>query len=236
MPQIVQPLVPEMEALFLRFQKEKAVAAIRAEGTGRMLGDLRVSGIEAGVGPQFAGAKRRDQLIPVGTRVHVSILLEDRVYSARSVLLEPLISREGDTQFPPVLRLAWPMEAIQVYKRRDLRVAAPDQDPLPARIFVAGQWVDARLLNLTETGLGLGLPLTLNLALQMVVQVETELPGGRRLATTGEVRHLEIVEDDPLPTRLGMILPHLDEDGQEVLRGFVQERRTDRSESMRQGS
>lgn len=230
------PSLPDLDALLAGFHKARATASIRAEGGSRMLGDLTVSGLERGTALHLSGVKRRDHLPPAETVMSVSVLHGDYAYSFRTRMMPPLVSSEGDTLFPPIVRLAWPLEAPQVRPRRALRVAAPDHPALGARLFVAGEWIEAQLINLTETGLGLGLAAPMNLALQMVVQVETRLPGGRPLATTGEVRHLEILEDDPLPTRMGMVLGPLDEVSREHLRAFIQDRRTDRSDAMRQSS
>lgn len=226
---------PELAALLQRARETSAPASIRAVGSVRLLGDLRVNGLEQGRALHLGGVRRRDQLLPLGTPVALSLVMGDEVFALQSSLLEPILSTAGDTQVPPILRLAWPSPEIEVHRRAQVRVGTPDLPPLQARLIHQGQALDAELLNLTETGVGLGLTAPLMLDLHSEVALETRLPGGLAIKATGEVRHLEWLEGDRLPTRLGLVLGAMEEDHREALRRFIQARRTVRSEALRQG-
>ena len=227
---------PELEALLYRAKEECAHASIRAVGSPRMLGDLQVRGLESGQAVQLMGVKRREQFPPPGTVVILSILLGDEVISSRTCLLEPIIFAEGDTMFPPVLRVAWPSQAIQTHRRRDVRVATPDLPPLQATVEFGGQRLQAHLLNLTETGMGLGFSEKLSIPLKTRVEVETRLPGGELIRTPGEVLHSEIVEHESLPLRLGLVLGLMTDQVRDTLHRFIQARRMDRSEELRKAN
>lgn len=224
---------PELEVLLFRAKGECAYASIRAIGSPRMLGDLQIRGLEPGKAVQLMGVKRREQFPPSGTEVILSILLGDEVISSRTSLLDPIIFAEGDTMFPPVLRVAWPSQAIQTHRRHDVRVATPDLPPLHATIEFEGRRLQAHLLNLTETGMGLGLSEKLSVPMKTVIEVETKLPGGDLIRTPGEVRHAEMVENEPLPMRLGLVLGLMTDQVRDALHRFIQARRMDRSEEMR---
>ena len=223
----------ELEALLFRAKGDCAYASIRAIGSSRMLGDLQVRGLEPGTAVQLMGVKRREQFPLPGTEVILSILLGDEVISSRTSLLEPIIFAEGDTMFPPVLRVAWPSQAIQTHRRHDVRVATPDLPPLQAMVEVGGRRIPAHLLNLTETGMGLGFSEKLAIPLKTVVEVETGLPGGGLIRTSGEVRHAEMVQNEPLPMRLGLVLGLMTAPVRDALHRFIQARRMDRSEELR---
>lgn len=225
----------ELAALVQRARETSAPASIRAVGSVRLLGDLRVNGLEQGRALHLGGVRRRDQLLPLGTPVTLSLVMGDEVFALHSSLLEPILSPVGDTQVPPILRLAWPSPEIEVHRRAQVRVGTPDLPPLQARIVHGGETLEAELLNLTETGVGLGLRVPLMLELHSEVALETQLPGGLMIQATGEVRHLEWLEGDRLPTRLGLVLAAMEEGHREALRRFIQARRTVRSEALRQG-
>lgn len=223
----------ELEALLYQAKEDCAYASIRAVGSPRMLGDLQVRGLEPGKAVQLMGVKRREQFPPPGTEVILSILLGDEVISSRTALLEPIIFAEGDTMFPPVLRVAWPVQAIQTHRRNDVRVAAPDLPPLRATLGFDGRKIQIHLLNLTETGMGVGLSEKLSVPMKTMVEIETRLPGGDLIQTLGEVRHVEMVENEPLPMRLGLVLGDMSDQVRDTLHRFIQARRMDRSEELR---
>jgi len=225
----------EIETLLQRARESRAPASIRAVGSVRLLGDLHITGFEAGASLHLSGAKHRDQLPPKGTSVAVSVLLGEEIFSLQCRMLEPILAGESDTLYPPVLRVDWPQTQMEVHRRGDLRVATPDLPPLKASLEFKDRVYSAKLLNLTETGMGLGLTENLLLDLHAQVEVETELPGGIKVRTTGNVRHLEWLDEDPLPTRLGLVLGCMTDQTRESLRRFIQARRTDRSENMRNG-
>ncbi|HQL48219.1 MAG: PilZ domain protein [Acidobacteria bacterium ADurb.Bin340] len=225
----------DLAALLQRAREASAPASIRAVGSVRLLGDLRVNGLEPGRALHLGGVRRRDQLLPLETPVTLSLVMGDEVFALQSRLIEPILSPVGDTQVPPILRLAWPSPRIEVHRRSQVRVGTPDLPPLQARIFHQGQHLDAEMLNLTETGVGLGLTVPLMLEPHTLVDLETRLPGGQILRVVGEVRHLEWLEGDRLPTRVGLVLGAMEEAHREALRRFIQVRRTVRSESLRQG-
>lgn len=225
----------DLAGLLQRARETSAPASIRAVGSVRLLGDLRVNGLEPGRALHLGGVRHRDQLLPLGTPVTLSLVMADEVFALQSSLLDPILSPAGDTQVPPILRLAWPAPKIEVHRRAQVRVGTPDLPPLQARIFHEGKTVEAELLNLTETGVGLGLSVSLMLELHATIALETQLPGGLAIQAAGEVRHLEWLVGDRLPTRLGLVLGAMDEGHREALRRFIQARRTVRSEALRQG-
>jgi PilZ domain len=223
-----------LEILLRQAQDAKASASLRAQGSLKMLGDLHIRGMEPGTALHLIGVKHRDHVPEPGSFVEVSILLGDDVIAIEAPMLESLVSPEGDTQFPPILRVGWPEHGVRFHRRQDVRVAAPSQTPLKARLHVGGRDLDALLLNLTETGMGLALDEILLLDLHADVEIDTDLPGGTHLHCPGEVRHLTYLEGDAHPTRLGVVLHPRMEADLEPLRRFIQIRRTDRSEQLRQ--
>lgn len=225
----------DLADLLQRARKSSAPASIRAVGSARLLGDLKVNGLEQGRALHLGGVRRRDQLLPLGTPVTLSLVMGDEVFALQSRLLEPILSTDGDTQVPPILRLDWPSPQIEAHRRAQVRVGTPDLPPLQARVVHEGKPLEAELLNLTETGVGLGLRVPLMLDLHARLALETRLPGGQIIRAEGEVRHLEWLEGDRLPTRLGLVLRGLEEGHEEALRRFIQARRTVRSEALRQG-
>ena len=232
-----EPIFPsdeELETMLREAKDLKASLSLRAMGTNRMLGDLRLAGIEPGVAMHLTGAKRRDQLPEEGTMVTLSIILGDQVVSLDSPVLAPLVAAEGDTMFPPVLRIAWPTRGIELKRRRDMRMASADQAPLVGTLKALDQSWEVKVLNLTETGMGLALPASANLPLRQKVQVQTTLPGGALFSCHGEIRHLMHMEGALLPTRAGVVFWGQPGEGQEDLRRFIQDRRTDRSQSLRE--
>ncbi|MDP2876521.1 MAG: PilZ domain-containing protein [Holophaga sp.] len=225
----------ELLELVQSARESSAPASVRAVGSVRLLGGLRISGFEPGIAVHLSGAKRRDQLPVKGTPVIVSILLGDEILCIQSHLLDAILADESDTLFPPILRVDWPSSQVEVRTRGDVRVATPDLPPLSAKLEIKDKVYVAKLLNLTETGMGLGLSEKIMVDLHAQVEVETELPGGLRIRTTGNVRHLEWLDDDPAPTRLGIVLGCMTDQAREALRRFIQARRTDRSEHLRSG-
>lgn len=224
---------PELESLLSKAKDGCAYASIRAVGSSRLLGDLQVRGLEPGQAVQLMGVKRREQFPSSGTEVILSILVGEEVISSRTALLDPIVFAEGDTLFPPVLRVAWPSRAVQSHRRRDVRVASPDLPALSAILELKGRKYRADLLNLTETGMGLGFAETFPVSLKDVVDVETRLPNGRAIRASGEVRYAEILDDESLPFRVGLVLGVMADPVQDSLHRFLQARRMDRSEGMR---
>ncbi len=234
MSEQIFPSDEELETLLREAKDLKASVSLRAMGTNRMMGDLHLAGLEPGVAMHLMGAKRRDQLPEEGTMVALSIILGDQVVSLDSPLLAPLVAVEGDTMIPPVLRIAWPTRGIELKRRRDMRMASADQAPLVGILKALDQTWEVKVLNLTETGMGLALPASANLPLRQKVQVQTTLPGGALFSCHGEIRHLMHMEGDPLPTRAGVVFWGQPGEGQDALRHFIQDRRTDRSQSLRE--
>jgi len=167
----------QLEGLLRKAKEARSPASIRALGSPRLLGDLEVCGLEAGHSIHLMGAKRRDQIPPPGTEVTLSLLLGDEVITAHTNLLEAIISNEGDTLFPPILRVGWLERGLEFHRRGDVRVATPDLPPLKASLAFDGRILEARLLNLTETGMGVGLEEVLTLVPHARVEVEVLLPG-----------------------------------------------------------
>lgn len=224
-----------LETALRRAHMVKAPTSLRAEGGNRMLGDLQLRGLEPGIALHLVGAKRRDQIPETGTPVTLSILLGEEVLSLRSVLLDPLLAEEGDTLFPPILRVAWPEAGVAFHHRQSVRVAAPDQSPLAATVQAGDASVAGRIVNLTESGLGLALDVVPWIRSGVRLEVRTELPGIGPVVFQGEARHVTTLASGEFPLRAGMLLTGLSPELLESLRGFVQLRRTDRSEHLRQG-
>ena len=231
MAQVERLTDTELQALLRQAQDRRSPASLRAHGSHRMLGDLCLRGMEPGEALHLVGAKRRDLLPEVGTAMTLTLILGEEVLSLDAPFLSPL-TFEGD--MPPILRLGWPREGIQRHPRREMRVAAPQQEPLTARITAEGRVHDGLVLNLTETGLGLALKDPLLLELHAPVAVDTLLPEGTPFRCEGEIRHFTHLEGDAYPTRIGLSIGRASEQDMEQLRTFIQLRRTDRSENLRQ--
>lgn len=223
----------DLAALLSRIKGAGGAVSMRIDGTARLLGQLQVRGLEPGQAIQFRGAKERDLLPPAGTEVTLSFLLDDEVVTMRTVLLEPLAAGAGGRQRHRVLRAAWPTRPLEVHRREEVRVAAPELPPLGAAIVFQGRRHPAKLMNLTETGMGLGLEQPLPVTPQGEVVVETLLPGGLDLRLVGEVRHYELLDDGPLPVRVGLVLRDLPAEARAFLQRLIQARRAIRSEAIR---
>ena len=223
---------PVLEQFLVQARLTKAVASLRLQGgNSRLLGDLRIHGLRPGSGLELSGLHPRDSVPAAGTPVTLTILLGEEVLTLESLLLAPITEEPGNT----ILSLEWPRESARLHRRRDVRVAAPDQSPLKVRVGLGGRDLDALLVNLTETGVGLAFEEPLLVELHAVVEIDAELPDGAVLRCPGEVRHLTFLEGQDYPTRLGVVLnPGPDTDLEPVHR-FIQTRRTDRSQSFRQG-
>lgn len=227
------PTAAELEDLLRRAMDTRAPATLRLEGSNRILGDLRISGMRSGLDLRVLGAKRRDALPPAGTKAALSLVVGDEVLSAPTQFLEPLESDADEPAASPVLRLRWPGPEIAFHHRAGIRVAAPSQAPLMAELEANGGVWQARIMNLTETGLGLGLTQPLLLEAYSVVEVRTELPGAGPLRAVAEVRHVTLLDDEALPTRIGLIVKDAGAEDMDALYRFVQMRRADRSENLR---
>ncbi|MDP1833184.1 MAG: PilZ domain-containing protein [Geothrix sp.] len=223
---------PVLEQFLIQARLTKAVASLRLQGANaRLLGDLRVHAVSAGSVLELSGLHTRDSVPAEGTPVTLTILLGDEVLTLESILLRPLPGEPGNL----LLRLDWPREPARLHRRRDVRVAAPNQSPLKARVGLGGRHLDALLMNLTETGVGLAFEEALMVELHAAVDIDAELPDGAVLRCPGEVRHLTYLEGQDYPTRLGVVLCPGPETDLEPIHRFIQTRRTDRSQSLRRG-
>jgi hypothetical protein len=221
---------PVLEQFLLQARLTKAAASLRLQSVhARLLGDLRIQGFRPGSVLELSGLHVRDLVPAEGTAVTLTILLGDEVLTLESILLAPQF-QEG----APILRLDWPREPARLHPRRAIRMAAPEQAPLKARVTLGGQDLPALLLNLTETGVGLALEEALMVDLHEVVGIDALLPDGARLRCQGEVRHLTYLEGEDYPTRLGVVLKPGPDTDMEPIHRFIQARRTDRSEGFRQ--
>jgi hypothetical protein len=227
------PTPAELEDLLRRAMDTRAPATLRLEGSNRILGDLRIAGMRSGLDLRVAGAKRRDALPPAGTKAALSLVVGEEVLSAPTQFMEPQASDADEPGLGPVLRLRWPGPEIAFHHRAGIRVAAPSQTPLKAELEANGGVWQARIMNLTETGLGLGLAATLPLEAFSIVEVRTELPGAGPLRAVAEVRHVTLLDDEALPTRIGLVVKDAAPEDLDALYRFVQMRRADRSETMR---
>jgi c-di-GMP-binding flagellar brake protein YcgR len=223
---------PVLEQFLIQARLTRAVVSLRLRGaSSRLLGDLRLHAFRVGSGLDLAGLHARDRVPAGGTPVTLTILLGEEVLTLESVLLAPGPDEAG----APLLQLAWPSQPARLHRRRDLRVAAPDQSPLKARVGLGGREFDALLVNLTETGVGLAFQESLMVELHAAVEIDAELPDGALLHCPGEVRHLTYLEGQDYPTRLGVVLNPMARADLDPIHRFIQTRRTDRSQSFRQG-
>jgi hypothetical protein len=223
---------PVLEQFLIQARLTGAVASLRLQtASSRLLGDLRIHAFRPGSTLELSGLHARDAVPAEGTPVTLTVLLGEEVLTLESLLLPPLLDDSGDT----LLRLDWPHESAQLHRRRDMRVAAPDQSPLKVRVGLGGRILDALLVNLTETGVGLALEEALIVDLHAPVEIDAKLPDGSVLHCPGEVRHLAYLEGQEYPTRLGVVLNPTPGMDLEPIHRFIQARRTDRSQGFRQG-
>ncbi len=222
---------PVLEQFLIQARLTGAVASLRLQGANaRLLGDLRLHAFRPGSALELSGLHNRDAVPEEGTPVTLTLLLGDEVLTLESILLAP----EGEGGEGTLLRLDWPRESARLQRRRDVRVAAPEQSPLKVRVGLGDRILDGLLVNLTETGVGLALEEALIVELHAIVEIDATLPDGTQLRCPGEVRHLTYLEGQDYPTRLGVVLlPRPDTDLEPIHR-FIQARRTDRSQSFRQ--
>jgi c-di-GMP-binding flagellar brake protein YcgR len=222
---------PELEALLTRAKECRSLASLRADNSVRMLGQLSIQALEPGVAIHLQGAKRRDDPPPAGTAVTLSLVLGDEVVAIRTRMLD----RVKSSRKAPLFRTGWPTLPLEFHKRDDVRVANPVLPPLDAVLVHQGRTYEAKLLNLTETGMGLGLPLGARFDSQDQVEVETRLPDGTPFRAAGQVRHWEVLEGEDMPTRLGVVLADLSEGTRKTLRSLIQARRMYLSQDLRDG-
>jgi hypothetical protein len=221
---------PVLEQFLVQSRLTKAVTSLRLQGpTSRLLGDLRVQAFRPGVNLELTGLHARDTVPAEGTPVTLTILLGDEVLTLESVLLPPTPDELGNA----VLCLEWPQQPARLHHRRDVRVAGPDQSPVKVQVSLDGRHYQALLVNLTETGVGLALEVPLIVELHTVVQIDAELPDGTALRCPAEVRHLNYLEGQDHPTRLGLVLTPAPGTDMEPIHRFIQARRTDRSHTFR---
>lgn len=222
---------PVLEQFLIQARLAKAVASLRLQGPSpRLLGDLRLHGFRPGAGLELSGLHARDLVPSEGTPVTLTLLLGDEVLTLKSILIAPVQDAEGNT----LLRLDWPRDAARLHRRRDMRVAAPEQPPLKVKVTLAGRLLEALLVNLTETGVGLALEEAMMVDLHAQVEIDAILPDGASLRCPGEVRHLVYLEGQDYPTRVGVVLHPRAEGDLDAIRRFVQARRTDLSQRFRQ--
>jgi c-di-GMP-binding flagellar brake protein YcgR len=176
------------------------------------------------------GAKPRDQHPPVGAVLTLSLLLGEQSYALRTTMKE-ITSSLGEAG--PLIRVAWPTQILERHHREDLRVASPGMPALDAQVSIGGERFSAKLLNLSETGIGLGFAKSFPLVLRAHVDVQTLLPGDIPFQITGEVRHLEILDDETLPLRVGIVMGSMEGHSRERMRRFIQAKRTLLSEISR---
>lgn len=220
----------ELDALLKAAVRVAAPASLRESGSLRMLGDLQLHAMEPGQCLVLKGAKRRDQHPRAGTVLTLSLLLGGECYALRTTMLEPTSSPE---ETGPLVRVTWPTEILERHRREDLAVASPGLPALDAQVSVGGRLYPAKLLNLSETGLGLGFPQSFPLVLRAHLDVQTFLPGGIPFQITGEVRHMEILEGESLPMRVGVVMGSMEGASREGMRRFIQAKRTVYSDMLR---
>jgi len=218
-----------LEQFLLQARLTHAVVSLRLHGSNpRLLGDLRIHAFRPGSVLELVGLHARDQVPAEGTPVTLTVLLGEEVLTLESILLPHLHDAEGNL----VLHLDWPHESARLHRRRDVRVAGPDQSPVKARVGLGDRHLDALLVNLTETGVGLAFEESLMVELHTSVEIDAELPDGAVLHCPGEVRHLTYLEGQAFPMRLGVVLSPRPDTDLESIHRFIQARRTDRSQNL----
>lgn len=222
---------PVLEQFLIQARLTKAVVSLRLRGANsRLLGDLRIHDFRPGSSLELSGLHVRDAVPGEGAPVTFTTLLGEEVLTLESVLLAPILN-EGEGI---LLRLDWPREPAHLHRRRDIRVAAPEQSPLKVRVSLGDRTLDALLVNLTETGVGLALDETLMVDLRSTVEIDAELPDGTILRCPGEVRNLTYLKGHDHPTRLDLVLNPYPGMDLEPIHRFIQARRTDRSHRFKQ--
>jgi len=213
----------ELDVLLKEALRVSSPASLRESGSLRMLGDLQLQALEQDQWLLLKGAKRRDQHPPVGTVLTLSLVVGGEAYAFRTTMLEPSSSPE---ETGPLVRVTWPTQVLERHRSEDLRVASPGLPALDAQVSVGGRLYAAKLLNLSETGIGLGFSQSFPLVLRAHLEVETVLPGGIPFQITGEVRHMEILEGESLPLRVGLVMGSVEGPSREPMRRFIQAKRT----------
>lgn len=222
---------PVLEQFLIQARLTSAVASLRLQGApARLLGDLKIQAFRVGESLDLGGLHKRDSVPMAGIPVTLTVLMGEEVLTLESTLMAP-VQAGGLT----LLRLHWPQAGARLHRRRDIRVAAPDQSPLKALVTLGGQELEAMLVNLTESGVGLALKESLMVELHAQVEIFAELPDGTVLRCPGEVRHLTYLEGYEYPTRLGVVLRAQTDTDLAPIHRFIQTRRTDRSQGFRQG-
>lgn len=210
--------------LLRRAESLQASATLRQVGSSRILGDLQVLSLEAPDAVVLTWDNGREQAPASGSEVILSVVVGDELHTLRTRLL---------TAVQPHLRVAWPSELLESGARAQLRVAAPDQSPLNAKLCQGDACRDALLLRLTESGMRLAVDGHVDVTTGAPVLVETALPGGRTVEVACRVQGVFSDSKEALPLRLDLVYASLVPDVQEALQRFIQARRTDRSEILR---
>lgn len=213
-----------LEALLRQAERLQSSATLRQVGSRRILGDLQVAFLEVPTSVVLTWDNGREQAPAPGSEVVLTLVVGDEVHTLRAAMVEAV---------QPHLRVTWPSELLETGARTRLRVAAPDQIPLEARLCQEGACREAELLHLTESGMALAVNAPFEAEVGDELLVETELPGGRLLEVVCRV--LQVTESRLSPERLQVELGFhmLAVEAGETLQRFIQARRTDRSELLR---
>jgi len=212
------PVLSDVPALsidsVLQAAKDRqAPMSCRAEGAGRSLAKLHCIGFLHGKFMDLCDFGWRDRVPRPGTVVHMAILVGPEVYFLQAPVLGSI---QGDGR--PMVRLGWPVFSAAPLRRERLAVAA---NGLPALLWLPGEWLEARLLNLTGRFADLGLATALPLELHQRLEAQTLLPDGCRLAIDGEVMRFAWVRGDPQPMRFRVTLEHLSIPDERALGRFI---------------
>jgi hypothetical protein len=230
MGQISTISITVLERFLIQARLTGAQASLRLEGPhARIFGDLHIHAIRSGGEISLSGLHRRDSVPDPGTPVSLTVLLGEEVLTMHATLIAPTVEGDGT-----ILHLSWPQVPAQIHPRRQVRVAAPAQNPLKAKVGLGTRVLEALLMNLTETGVGLAFQEALMLDLHTTLEIDAELPDGTALHCPGEVCHLTYLEGHDYPTRLGVMLRPTPTTDLGPMLQFIQARRTDRSQSLRQ--
>ncbi len=213
-----------LEALLRQAERLQSSATLRQVGSRRILGDLQVATLEIPTAVVLTWDNGREQAPAPGSEVILTLVVGDEVHTLRAVLVEAI---------QPHLRVTWPSELLETGARTRLRVAAPDQTPLEARLCQEGACREAELLHLTESGMALAVDAPFVTEVGDELLVETELPGGRLLEVACRVMQVTLPTSSSKRYQVELSFHRLLPEARETLQRFIQARRTDRSEMLR---
>ena len=114
---------------------------------------------------------------------------------------------------PYLLYPQYPQQKAHLHRRRDMRVAGPDQSPLKVQVTLGDRKLEALLVNLTETGVGLAFEEAVMVDLHAAVEIDAELPDGAILTAYGRAYRCLPTPDDQIGPPRDIVLVRWRMDG-----------------------